>query len=116
MGQDSGDIPELAGRVIQLQPRLLGKEPEFREFCRLLSKLLKVVDTTGRHRALELARETIQVMSNGVATKAEVALKFACSAVVDVVAQGWRLAVAKGGVELRSPAIECASPDEVKRR
>ena len=55
-------------------------------------------------------------MSNGVATKAEVGLKFACSAVVDVVAQGWQLSVGKAEVELRSPSPEGASPDEVKRR
>lgn len=114
--QDSGDIPELAGRVVELRPRLLGKEREFREFCRLLSKLVRVADVAGRHRALEEARDTIQANSNGVATKAEVALKFACSAVVDMVAQGWQLAVGKADVELRSPKVEGESPDEVKRR
>jgi hypothetical protein len=116
MEQDTCNVPELAGRVVELQPKLLGKEREFHEFCRLLSKLVKVTDSAGRHRAFDEARETIQGMSNGTATKAEVALKFACSAVVDVVAQGWQLAAGKKTVTLHSPKQEGASPDEVKQR
>lgn len=82
----------------------------------MLSKLVKVADAAGRHRALEEARETVQAMSNGVATKAEVALKFACSAVVDMLAQGWQLGLGKADFELRSPRLKGVSPDEVKRR
>src|SRR6185295_14155543 len=93
-----------------------GKENEFRDFCRLLAKMVKVTDPSGRHRALDEAREEIQSMGNGVATKSELALKFACSAVVDVVAQGWQLAVGKTAIELRSPKVDGVSPDEIKRR
>src|SRR3989442_1236000 len=110
MEQDTGNIPELAGRLVELQPQLSGKEQEFRDFCRLLSKLVKVTDPGGRHRALEEAREEIRTMDNGIASKAEVALKFACSAVVDVVAQGWQLTVSKNAIELRSPKLEGVTP------
>ena len=75
MEQDPGNIPELAGRVLELQPRLLGKELEFREFCRLVSKLLRVAESAGRPRALQEARETIQGMSNGTATTVRLVLQ-----------------------------------------
>lgn len=82
----------------------------------MLAKLVKVTDLTVRHPAVEEAREEVQGMGNGVATKAEVALKFACSAVVDVVAQGWQLAVSKKAIKLRSPKSEGVSAGEVKQR
>src|SRR6266496_3562063 len=116
MEQRAGNISELVGRAIEIRPKLGGHEGEFRQFCRLLMKLLKVGSEEGRSRALQEAREEIQSRGANPPSKTEVALKFACSAIVDVVAQGWELEVSRGEVELKPPNFEGASPDEIKRR
>jgi hypothetical protein len=106
------DVSHLDGRVVKLKP-LLEQEVAFRDFCRLLSKLIKVTNESSRHRAIEEARDEIQTRGNG---KSSVALKFACSVVTDVVAQGWQLSVNRSRVELRSPRLTGISRDEIKRR
>lgn len=65
---------------------------------------------------MEQAREEIESLGTAAPKGGEVALKFACSVIVDVVAQGWEVAVTRTGIELRSPRIEGVSPDELKRR
>jgi hypothetical protein len=116
MEQHSGNLSELAGRVIAIRPRLPGQEDAFRSFCRMLSRLMRAAEESGRPRALEQAREEIESMGSTVPNKREVALKFACSVIVDVVAQGWEVAVTRTGIELCSPRIEGVSTGELKRR
>src|SRR6266496_6040378 len=116
MEQRASNISELAGRAIDIRPNLGGQDGKFRQFCHLLTKLLKVGNEEGRSRALQEAREEIQARGSNPLNKSEVALKFACSAIVDVVAQGWELEVTRTGVKLYSPNFKGASPDEIKRR
>jgi hypothetical protein len=116
MEQHPSDIPELAGRAIKLHPHLPGQQAAFRDFCLLLLKLLKVAESEGRHRALEQARADVQRMGKKIPSKSEVALKFACSIVIDMVAQGWELSVSQDNVEVRFGSIGKASRDEVKQR
>jgi hypothetical protein len=116
MEQRAGNISELVDRAVEIRPKLGGHEGEFRQFCRLLIKLLKVGGEDGRSRALQEAREEIQSSGASPPARPDVALKFACSAIVDVVAQGWELEVPRSGVELKPPQFEGATPDEIKRR
>lgn len=114
--QDAGDLSRVANRVIHLQPKLPGNEDKFREFCRKLAKVVANADLAARHRALDKAREEIQGPSNGTASKARVALNFACSVAVDMVAQGWEIVVTRKSIELRAPKTEGVSPEELKER
>ncbi len=117
MEQDAGNLPRVADRVIQLQPKLLGYEDKFREFCRALSKAIATTtDIPGRHRILDKTREQIQGTTSGSATKSQVALNFACSVTVDMVAQGWELTVTRKGIQLCAPKSEGITPEELKQR
>lgn len=116
MEQRADNISELVDRAVEIRPKLGGHEGEFRQFCRLFIKLLKVAGEEGRTRALREAREEIQSRGANPPTKADVALRFACSAIVDVVAQGWELEVSRSGAQLKPPHFEGATPDEIKRR
>jgi hypothetical protein len=114
--QNTGNLSELVRRVIELQPRLSGSEREFRQFCRSLVKLVGAADPKERHVVLEKTREDIRGFTNGTATKKQLALKFACSVVIDMVAQGWELWVGHRVAQLKSPKVDGVGPDELKQR
>ena len=116
MEQHSHNLSELAGRVIAIRPDLPGHEDVFRGFCKLLSALIRASDNASRFRALRQAREEIESMGAVSPTKREIALKFACSIIVDVVAQGWEIRVTRARIELQSPRVDGVSPEEQKRR
>jgi len=116
MEQRAGNISELGSRAVEIRPKLGRHKDEFRSFCNSLAKLPKGASQGDRNRALQEAREKIQFLGNSPPTRSEVALKFACSTIVDVVAQGWELEVSKKGVELKPPQFKGATPDEIKRR
>src|ERR1041385_5258161 len=116
MEQHPRDIPELAARTVRLEPNLPGQLAAFREFCVLLLKLLKVAQSKGRQRALDQARTDIQRIGKRTPSKSEVALRFACSIVVDMVAQGWELTVGENHIEVLAPCAGTGSRDDVKQR
>lgn len=115
MEQHSGNLSELAGRVIAVNPHLPGQEAAFVSFCRTLSRRMRRVDESRRLHVLEQAREEVKG-DGGTLNEHELALRFACSVIVDVAAQGWGITVRRSQVELRSPEIEGVPPDELKRR
>lgn len=116
MEQHTGNIPGLTNRSITLQPRIPGKEKAFQDYCRLVSRLVKVADEARMRQVLEEARDEIKAIGGAVASGPDVALKFACSVVVDMVAQGWTLSVTDGRIDLIAPTLGGVSPNEVKRR
>jgi hypothetical protein len=116
MEQHLNDFPKLTGRTIALRPNLSGQEDLFRAFCRLLAKLVHVASDAGRQKAIEEAREEIRLIGQPTPTKGEVSLKFACSVVVDMVAQGWELNITRTVLELRSPSSEGITPEQLKNR
>ena len=116
MEQHPGNVSELGSREIALEPSLFGKEGEFRDFCRRLARRLKIEGEASRQEVIEQTREEVQALAPSVAAKPEVALQFACSVVVDVVAQGWTLKPGRRKIQIRTPANEGETPDEVKRR
>jgi hypothetical protein len=115
MERDPGSLPRVGARVIDLNPRLFGSELEFRAFCRSLAKTISLVGPGARHQALEEARDEIQVAANGTSSKRRVALNFACSIVIDMVAQGWQLTASRGRVQLQAPEQSGASQEELKQ-
>ena len=116
MEQHSGNVSKLGSREIDLAPRLFGKEGAFRDFCRRFARKLKAGSDEGWSRAVEEARAAVQSLTAGVATKADLALQFACSVVVDLVGQGWKLKVGRGKVQIQTPSDEGATPEEIKQR
>jgi len=106
------DVSHLDGRVVKLKP-LLDQEVAFRDFCRLLSKHIKGSNESSRRTAIEKVRDLINKQKNG---KSDIALKFACSVITDVVAHGWELSISRSGVQLQSPTLNGISREEVKRR
>ena len=116
MEQHTGNIPGLTDRSITLQPRIPGKEDAFRDYCRLVCRLVKVADRGETRSVLEEARDEIQRIGGAVSSGPDVALKFACSVVVDMVAQGWTLSVTKRRIELIAPTLGGVSPDDMKAR
>jgi len=66
--------------------------------------------------SIHQTREEVQALAPSVAAKPELALQFACSVVVDVVAQGWKLKPGRKKIQIETPANEGETPDEIKRR
>jgi Druantia protein DruA len=116
MEQNPSNISELDGRVIPLEPDLPNRQTEFRAFCKLLTRLMRAADGSTRSRALQQAREEIESMGGIVPAQPDVALKFACSVIVDVVAQGWEFVGIGEQIQLRSPQTQGISPQELKQR
>lgn len=55
-------------------------------------------------------------MAPGLAANPDLALQFGRSVVVDVVAQAWQLKPGRKRIQMRTPANEGETPDEIKRR
>lgn len=113
---DASGISRVADRVIDLQPKLLGKEPEFRTFCRSLFKQFQSLGTATRGSILERARLQIRESVSGAATKGQLALTFTCSVLIDMLAQGWDLSVDRKRIALRPPTVTGVTPEELKMR
>src|SRR2546425_3395826 len=116
MEQHISDIPELAAREIALRPDLFGQEREFRKFCLRLTKRLGDNSQTDRQQVIEQAREDVEAIASGPTDKPRLALKFACSVVLDVVAQGWELLPGQKCINIRSPKFQGETHEEIKRR
>ena len=116
MEQHPGNISELGSREIDLEPKLLGKEYAFRDFCRRFARELKAAGEEGRQQAIERTRREIELRLVHTTEKPDLALQFACSVVVDVVAQGWKLKPGRKTIQIQTPANEGQTPDEIKCR
>src|SRR5437764_12901310 len=87
MEQHACDFSELADRVVAIDPQLPGQQIAFRAFCKLLTRLVRATDENNRHNALQQAREEIESIGGVAVSRSHLALKFACSVIVDIVAQ-----------------------------
>src|SRR4051794_15192637 len=103
MEQHLSNIPELAAREIAICPNLFGQEGEFRKFCQRLTRQLAAGPGNDRQQVIERAREEVQAFASGPTQKSKLALKFACSVVLDVVAQGWALKPGRKNIHIRTP-------------
>lgn len=114
MEQKSGNFFELAGRIIKIRPHLPGRNKEFRRFCKSLLRRLN--GANDKNAVLDVARDQIQLFGRSTPSKRDVALKFAASVIVDMLAQGWDISVTRSGIALHSPKTEGIDPQEVKQR
>jgi hypothetical protein len=116
MEQHPSNISKLGSREIDLEPKLFGKENAFRAFCRRLVRDLKAAGEEGRRQTIEQTRREIELRLVQTTEKPDVALQFACSVVVDVVAQGWKLKTGRKKIQIQTPEKEGETPDEIKGR
>jgi hypothetical protein len=77
---------------------------------------LKAAGEEGRRQTIEQTRREIELRLVQTTEKPDVALQFACSVVVDVVAQGWKLKPGRKKIQIQTPEKEGETPDEIKGR
>lgn len=116
MEQHTGNLSELAERIVTVRPTLAGKEAAFATFCRKFVQQINAAGLSGRQQVIEQTREDYLNNEVDALSKEDLALKFACSVVVDMVAQGWDIAPVTGGLELRPPQVKGVSREEQKER
>ena len=115
MEQHSGDVFELDSREIVLEPNLFGRENHFRKFCRRFAKCLCSAGPDGRRDLIEAMRDEVQGLAVVPAPKDLVALQFACSVLIDIVAQGWELLPGTRRITIQSPRFSGQSPEEITK-
>jgi Domain of unknown function (DUF4338) len=116
MEQHSGDIPELTSREIELKPELLGQEGAFHRFCRRLARNLDGAKGDRRVEIIESARDEVQTLAAAPINKPKLALTFASSVVLDVLAQGWNLKQSQTKTRISTPDFQTETPEEAKAR
>lgn len=114
--RQSRRVPRVKKRVIELRPNLPGNGKKFHSFCRTLAKLIRKAPAPARHHVLEEARELIQRSAGTTVSQRRIALNFASSVTIDMVAQGWELSVGANSIHLRAPSTTGVSPEELKQR
>src|SRR5438552_16576645 len=116
MEQHPRSLSELETREVTLEPKLFGREDAFRDFCQGFALRLNKNTDDGNHEATEAAREELRVQSRGPSQRADVALRFACSVVIDLVAQGWNLKLGDNKVRVTKPALDGETREAAKCR
>src|SRR6266700_3068833 len=116
MEQHPRSVFELEVRKVTLEPKLFGKEDAFRDFCERFAQKLDGAVENGSHEAIEAAREELRLQFRGPTQKPDLALRFACSVVVDLVSQGWNLKVGGNKVCVGKPALGGETREATKCR
>ena len=113
---NTSSVPPVSSRVITLRPKLGRAGKDFKSFCRKLVRALPNFQGERKIDLLQRTRLRIREISPGPASRSKVALSFACSVVVDMVAQGWAIKICRGEVELHAPDWSGLPPEQVKER
>jgi hypothetical protein len=116
MEQHTNNVPELASREIPLAPDLLGQEAEFRKFCQRLARKLNTPDAEARSRAIEETRDELQMGTAVPPDRPRLALTFASSVVLDIVAQGWALKPKPKAIHIITPDPTAETREQTKQR
>jgi hypothetical protein len=116
MEQHPNNIPQLNAREFPLAPNLLGQEREFRKFCLRLAQTFKTATDATRNQAIEEARTEVQSLASHLTDKPRLALILACSIIIDMVAQGWRLKPKPRAMHICTPDFGAETREESKRR
>lgn len=114
--RQSRRVPRIRHRIIELNPHLPGNGKRFQSFCRALARQLRNASPADRHRILGEARDLVQQSARGTVSQRAVALSFASSVTIDMVAQGWELSARRNKILLRAPSTSGASPNDLKER
>lgn len=102
----------LSGEPIELTPQLGDSTARYMEFCRQVETETSSVNGTERIAATNQFRNDL--IHNHVVKEEELALLFAKSVILDLVAQGWKLKVRTPKILVYPPAIENETKDTVK--
>lgn len=99
--------------LVNLTPKLGAATSNFIEFCRLVAKKTEYIEIEAQFPILEEIRS--QLISDELTGEDNLALKFAQSLVLDLVAQGWQLTVDESEVFASPPNIEAETKDVAKQ-
>lgn len=103
---------ELLGEPIELTPQLGGSTTTYMEFCRQIETETSNVKRTERIAATNRFRTDL--IHNHLVKEEELALLFAKSVILDLVAQGWMLKVREPKILAYPPTIENESKEAAK--
>ena len=101
MEQRPRSVSELGARELVLKPKLFGREDTFRDFCQWFARKLDADSGNGSQQAIDAARDELRLQFAGPTQRPDVALRFACSIVIDLVAQGWNLELLPAGCQIK---------------
>jgi hypothetical protein len=116
MEQRPRSVSELGAGELTLEPKLFGREDAFRDFCHCFARKLGADSGNGSQQAIDAARDELRLQFPGPAQRPDVALRFACSIVIDLVAQGWNLEVRGNKVRVRKPGVDGETREATKSR
>jgi len=103
---------KLSGEPIELTPQLGDSTAKYMEFCRQIETKTFGVKGTERIAATKEFRNDLT--HNHLVTEEELALLFAKSVILDLVAQGWKLKVCEPKIFVHPPAFENETKDATK--
>lgn len=103
---------ELSGEPIELTPRLGDSTAKYMEFCRRVEAETSGVKNGDRIAATNEFRKDL--ICKSVVAEEELALLFAKSVILDLVAQGWKLKVSKPKIFVYPPTMENETKTSVK--
>lgn len=111
-GKATGLAAELSGEPIELTPRLGNSTGVYLEFCRRVETETRGIKSTDRITATKEFRNDL--IHNHLVSEEELALLFAKSVILDLVAQGWKLKVSEPKIFVYPPAFENETKDVAK--
>jgi hypothetical protein len=111
-GKAAGLAAELSGEPIELTPRLGNSTKEYLEFCRRVEVETRGIKGTDLITATKEFRNDL--MHNHLVSEEELALLFAKSVILDLVAQGWKLKVREPKISVYPPAFENETKEAAK--
>lgn len=103
---------EISGEPIELTPQLGNSTATYMEFCRQVQTETCGINGTERITATKTFRNDL--VHNHLVTEEELALLFAKSVILDLIAQGWKLKVNEPKIFVYPPAFENETKDATK--
>lgn len=111
-GNTAGIKQEFSGNVVELTPQLGNFTSKYMEFCRRVEAETGSIKSTDRIAATKKFRNDLT--HNHLVTEEELALLFAKSVILDLVAQGWKIKVCEPKIFVYPPAFENETKDATK--
>lgn len=110
---NAADLPqESSGTAIELTPQLDNSIGEYMEFCRRVE--IETCNVKNQERIAVTNEFREGLISNNLVTEEELALLFAKSAVLDLVAQGWKIKVCEPKLLVYPPTFENETNESTK--
>lgn len=103
---------EFSGEPIELTPRLGDSTAKYMKFCRKIEAETSDIKNTERIAITNKFRKDL--IHNHLVPEEELALLFAQSVILDLVAQGWKLKVCEPKIFVYPPAFENETKDATK--